>query len=149
VELQVTHLVWICLLLLLGTTVLHYEALNVASRIVGRPRVHHRLAVLLLVLGLACTHGAEMTVYALTYYLEREHFGLGTAAGGYPTSFASYLYFSAETYTSLGFGDLVPKDGLRFLAGLEALNGLLLIGWSGSFIFLVMQKIWNLNATSR
>ena len=143
-----SHLVWLSLLLLLGTSVLHYEALNVASRFVARPRVHHRLAVLLLVLGLACTHGAEMTVYALTYYFERTHFGLGTAEGGFPKSFFSYLYFSAETYTSLVFGDLVPRDGLRFLAGLEALNGLLLIGWSSSFIFLVMQKVWKLNESS-
>lgn len=143
-----SHLVWLSLLLLLGTSVLHYEALNVASRFVARPRVHHRLAVLLLVLGLACTHGAEMTVYALTYYFERTHFGLGTAEGGFPKSFFSYLYFSAETYTSLGLGDLVPQDGLRFLAGLEALNGLLLIGWSSSFIFLVMQKVWRLNESS-
>jgi Ion channel len=140
----VANLVWLCLLLLLGTTVVHYEALNVASRFVARPRMHPRLAVLVLVLGLACTHGAEMAVYALTYYAERSHFGLGTAIGGVPQSFASYLYFSAETYTSLGFGDLVPRDGLRFLAGLEALNGLLLIGWSSSFIFLVMQKVWKL-----
>ena len=142
------YLVWLCLCLLLGTTVVHYEALNVASRFVARPRVHPRLAVLLLVLGLVCAHGAEVGIYALAYYLERGHFGLTASGGGVPQSFASYLYFSAETYTSLGFGDLVPKDGLRFLAGAEALNGLLLIGWSSSFIFLVMQKIWNLNANS-
>jgi hypothetical protein len=143
------HLVWLCLLLLLGTTVLHYEALNFASRFVAQPRVHHRLAVLLLVLGLACTHGTEMSIYALAYYSERQHFGLGAATGGFPESFSSYLYFSAETYTSLGFGDLVPHDGLRFLAGLEALNGLLLIGWSSSFIFLVMQKVWKLGSNPR
>jgi hypothetical protein len=139
----------ICLILLLGTTVLHYEALNVASRFIARPRIHPRVAVLVLILGLACAHCAEMAVYAIAYYLERPHFGLGAATGTFPLAFSSYLYFSAETYTSLGFGDLVPKDGLRFLAGIEALNGLLLIGWSGSFIFLAMQKVWNLNGNSR
>jgi hypothetical protein len=139
----------ICLILLLGTTVLHYEALNFASRFIARPRIHPRVAVLVLILGLACAHCAEMAVYAIAYYLERPHFGLGAATGTFPLAFSSYLYFSAETYTSLGFGDLVPKDGLRFLAGIEALNGLLLIGWSGSFIFLAMQKVWNLNGNSR
>jgi hypothetical protein len=139
----------ICLILLLGTTVLHYEALTFASRFIARPRIHPRVAVLVLILGLACAHCAEMAVYAIAYYLERPHFGLGAATGTFPLAFSSYLYFSAETYTSLGFGDLVPKDGLRFLAGIEALNGLLLIGWSGSFIFLAMQKVWNLNGNSR
>ncbi|URF49315.1 ion channel (plasmid) [Dinoroseobacter shibae] len=28
-----------------------------------------------------------------------------------------YLYFSAVIYTSLGIGDIVPKEHLRFLTG--------------------------------
>ena len=145
---RAVNVAWICLTLLLATTILHYEALNIASRFIARPRIHPRLAVLLLVLGLACAHCAEMGVYAVAYYLQRPHFGLDGTLGTFPMGFSSYLYFSAETYTSLGFGDLVPRDGLRFLAGIEALNGLLLIGWSGSFIFLAMQKVWNLKGPS-
>ena len=145
---RVVNVAWICLILLLGTTILHYEVLNFGSRFIARPRIHPRVAVLMLVLGLACAHCAEIAVYALAYYLERSNFGLTTAAGGFSLAFPSYLYFSAETYTSLGFGDLVPRGGLRFLAGIEALNGLLLIGWSGSFIFLAMQKVWNLKGPS-
>lgn len=52
------------------------------------------------------------------------------------------LYFSAETYTSLGYGDVVPGGALRLLAGMEALNGLLLIGWSASFIYIAMERFW-------
>jgi len=55
---------------------------------------------------------------------------------------APALYFSAETYTSLGFGDVVPDGPLRLLAGAEALNGLLLIGWSASFLYLEMERWW-------
>ena len=95
------YLVWLSLFLLLGTTVVHYEALNVASRFVARPRVHPRLAVLLLVLGLVCAHGTEVGIYALAYFLERSHFGLTAAAGGIPQSFSSYLYFSAIAIATL------------------------------------------------
>lgn len=49
-----------------------------------------------------------------------------------------YFYFSIVSYTSLGHGDVFPSGHLRFITGVEALNGLLLIAWSGSFIYIVM-----------
>ena len=51
-------------------------------------------------------------------------------------------YFSSATYTSLGFGDIVPVGHMRMIAGAEALNGLLLIGWSVTFSFLAMEEFW-------
>jgi hypothetical protein len=33
---------------------------------------------------------------------------------------------------------------MRLITGIEALNGLLLIGWSASFTYLAMQKFWNI-----
>ena len=54
----------------------------------------------------------------------------------------TYFYFSAETYTSLGFGDLYPVGLLRLIAGIECLNGLVLIGWSTAFIYLAMRRFW-------
>src|SRR5262249_40339666 len=33
------------------------------------------------------------------------------------------LYFSLITWTTVGYGDFVPTDGIRLLAGLEALVG--------------------------
>jgi len=69
--------------------------------------------------------------------------GAGILAGSAGGSLAGFLYFSAETYTSLGFGDLTPVGPVRLLAGTEALNGLLLIGWSASFAHLAMERYWN------
>jgi hypothetical protein len=46
-------------------------------------------------------------------------------------------------YTSLGFGDFTPVGPIRLLAGAEALNGLLLIGWSASFTYISMEKFWS------
>jgi hypothetical protein len=43
----------------------------------------------------------------------------------------------------LGYGDLNPLGSLRFLAGLEALLGFVLITWSASFLYFEMQKYWN------
>jgi hypothetical protein len=52
------------------------------------------------------------------------------------------MYFSAETYTSVGYGDVVPVGHVRLLAGIEALNGLVLIGWTASYTYIAMERFW-------
>ena len=53
-----------------------------------------------------------------------------------------FVYFSAITYTTVGFGDLVPVGPIRFLSGTEALTGFVLIAWSASFTYLEMERYW-------
>jgi hypothetical protein len=50
------------------------------------------------------------------------------------------FYFSLVSYTSLGLGDIVPTGHLRFVAGVEALNGFLLISCSAAMLFLFMTE---------
>ncbi|WP_198021868.1 potassium channel family protein [Algiphilus aromaticivorans] len=52
------------------------------------------------------------------------------------------IYFSASTYTTVGWGDLNAIGATRFLAGTEALVGFMLITWSASFTYLVMDRTW-------
>ena len=54
-----------------------------------------------------------------------------------------YFYFSVVSYTSLGLGDIFPTDHLRLLTGVEALTGLLLIAWSGAYLFAMMNRLWD------
>ena len=72
--------------------------------------------------------------------------GLGYASGSLGPAdgpaWTTALYFSAETFTSLGYGDVVPTGPLRALPGFEALNGLLLIGWTASYTYVAMQHFW-------
>jgi Ion channel len=51
------------------------------------------------------------------------------------------LYFSAENYTALGYGDLVLAERWRLLGPLEAINGLLLIGLSTAGMFVVLNRL--------
>jgi hypothetical protein len=37
---------------------------------------------------------------------------------------------------------VTPVGPIRLLAGLEALNGLLLIGWSASYTYIAMERFW-------
>lgn len=132
----------ICALLLLTTTTLHYEMLRAMSALLPRLAIPGRVSVLLGIIGAFVAHLLEIVLYALAYYLIRDQFDLGNFQGHFTDTFATFLYFSAETFTSVGFGDIYPTGPLRLVCGLEALNGLLLIGWSASFTYIFMQRFW-------
>jgi hypothetical protein len=56
---------------------------------------------------------------------------------------ASALYFSAVTYTTTGYGDLVLPPEWRLLSGVEALTGILMCGWSTGFFFAVVARMFD------
>ena len=131
-------------LLIVATTLVHYECLRGMSAILTGPNLSGRLRVLAAVFGTFVAHILEIAIYAVAYGLLRDHFGLGNFRGHFVDTWSTLLYFSAETYTSVGFGDIVPTGALRLLCGFEALNGLLLIGWSASFAYVYMGQFWPL-----
>jgi hypothetical protein len=53
------------------------------------------------------------------------------------------FYFSAVTFTTLGYGDITLNTDWRILSGLQAINGILLIGWSTALLFAVLQRTWH------
>jgi hypothetical protein len=58
------------------------------------------------------------------------------------TDLQSSLYFSAVTYTTTGYGDLVlPKDW-RLVGGVEALTGILMCGWSTGFFVALVSRLY-------
>jgi hypothetical protein len=54
---------------------------------------------------------------------------------------ASAFYFSAVTYTTTGYGDLVLPKEWRLVGGVEALTGILMCGWSAAFFFAVVSRM--------
>ncbi len=51
------------------------------------------------------------------------------------------IYFSLVTYTTVGYGDVVLTPYWRIMSGFEAMNGILLFGWSSALFFSIVQKI--------
>jgi hypothetical protein len=128
--------------LVLVTILIHYEALRFTSDHLSMLPLPPRARILVVVIAAFAAHTVEVWLYGLAYFLSIEVFGLG-GFGGLPAGgFEDSLYFSAVTYTSLGLGDYYPTRGLRLIAGVEALNGLVLIGWSSSFTYLTMERYW-------
>ena len=57
-------------------------------------------------------------------------------------NFQRALYFSTTTYTTLGYGDITLQVRWQLLAGLEAVNGVLLFGVSTAFIFATIRQLF-------
>jgi Ion channel len=57
----------------------------------------------------------------------------------------SAFYFSAVTYTTTGYGDLVLPKEWRLVGGVEALTGILMCGLSTGLFFAVFTKVFGLN----
>jgi len=134
--------VFFCALLIALTTVIHYEILRILNAKLPSLTIPKRHKLLVVIFSTFIAHVLEMLVYGISLYVLVRYLGAGTLTGTTKFSLVNCLYFSAETYTSLGFGDLTPVGPVRLLAGAEALNGLLLIGWSASYTYIAMERFW-------
>ena len=132
-----------CVALLVLTTLIHYEVLRMLT--VGLPAfgIPARAKLIVVIFSAFCAHAAEIVLYAVAMYVLIRYLGTGTLGDASRLSLTRCLYFSAETYSSLGYGDIVPGGDLRLLAGVEVLNGLLLIGWSASYTYIAMERFWS------
>jgi len=52
------------------------------------------------------------------------------------------FYFSAVTYTTVGYGDLVLPPEWRNMAGVEPLTGILMAGLSTGFFFMALNRMF-------
>ena len=112
---------------LLFCTIVHYETLRALNKPWRLPFLAEQGRVMIVLLGSLASHLIHILLFAMLYYLLRDKFGLGNFGGQFQDSFNSFLYFSAETYTSVGFGDIYPLGLLRMISSIETLIGLLLI----------------------
>jgi Ion channel len=75
-------------------------------------------------------HLIEITTWALFY-----------ARTDAMADLSSALYFSAVTYTTTGYGDIVLPEEWRLIGAIEALTGILMCGWSTGFFFAVVTRM--------
>ena len=76
-------------------------------------------------------HVLEITAWASIY--ER---------AGAMQDMQSALYFSAVTYTTTGYGDLVLPPDWRLVGAVEALTGILMCGWSTGFFLVIAGRMY-------
>jgi hypothetical protein len=132
----------VALVLVTATVLLHYELLQFAAGLPERLTFPTRSRILVVIAVVLAAHVIEAALYAFAYYVMQTYLDLGKLAGHLEGDFLDFFYFSIATYTTLGIGDLHPAGVMRVVAGIEALNGLVLIGWSASFTYLTMEDLW-------
>jgi len=92
---------------------------------------------------LLLAHTAAIWLFGIAYWMLLQASGHGSIEGYKTLDFFDCVYFSATTYTTVGWGDLYAAGPLRFLAGSQALVGFMLITWSASFVYLMMSRAWS------
>jgi Ion channel len=83
-----------------------------------------RIAWLLIVI-----HLFEIAVWALFFWLAK-----------CLPDIESSFYFSAVTYATIGYGDVVLPNEWRMLGPIEGFTGILMFGLSTAFFFVVVSK---------
>jgi voltage-gated potassium channel Kch len=118
-------------LVISATVVIHTWGLIAVTHLMGaitaRYRWHGRrsriVAIVTTVLGIFCVMTVEVWLWAICHY-----------ALGVVPDFETALYFSTVSFSTLGYGDVVPAAQWRLFAALEGIDGFLLIGWSTAYL---------------
>lgn len=132
-------------LVIVLVVIVHYEVLHTLFVWMPRLPVPNRFRVVVAVIGALIAHAIEVWIFALTYYWLIREGTYGALQRNFDGSLLDCVYFSFTSYTSLGLGDIEPIGHLRFLSGLEGLVGLVMIGWTASFIYVEMTRFWREN----
>lgn len=120
------------------SVVIHLVGLDVLTdlthwrfrRVIRLGRLDRALVPLGIVLGLFVLHGLEIWVYALLYW----------RMALLPT-LEQALYFSTSAYSTVGETGAILPEAWRIVGVLEAVNGMLLIGWSTAFLFQILSHL--------
>lgn len=76
-----------------------------------------------------CLHLAEILLWACFFRWQ--------CFAGWETAF----YFSASSYSTVGYGDVLPPATWRFLGPVEGLTGVLMCGVSVSLLFAIVSRL--------
>lgn len=120
--------------LVAASVLIHYEMLGLLSKMMNAQKKLRR-SMVFLVLGSLTAHVVEVWLYGVAFYVLQKFKSLGYLAGNFDGSLLDCVFFSIVTFTSTGYGDIEVHGMLRFVAGFEALTGLVLLAWTISFIF--------------
>ncbi len=128
--------------------VFHYEVIQWLNR--WHVERHRRFGrdhptrpvVLLTMFVLLLAHVVEIWLFGFAFWFLLSLEGYGVLQGYGDLTLLDCVYFSAANYTTVGWGDISAVGDIRFLAGTEALVGFMMITWSASFSYLVMNRAW-------
>ena len=132
----------ISLVLIVVCSAMFYELLAhlwlLVAKLMGRPRTQ----IIVTIVANFVAHTIAVWLFGVAYFLLDAVFGMGALKGAAADgSFFEYTYFSGVTYSSLGMGDMYPTGPVQqLLIGVESVLGLVLIGWTVTFTYMVTHQ---------
>ena len=125
-------------LMVLLTALIHLVGLAVLTRLLrSHSRIMSRLRIMPIsvligaAIGIIAVHTAEIWTWAALY-----SYGLGTF-----DHFEQALYFSTQTYASIGYGDVLMPERWRILGAIEGAAGIIMFGWSTAFLLSLLTQL--------
>ena len=91
---------------------------------------HESILMIGIVAILILTHSIEVLIWAVLYYMI-----------GFTPDWLQSVYYSIVSYTTLGDSSIAVPDHWKGLAGLEAINGILMFGWSTAVLAAISLKL--------
>ncbi len=82
------------------------------------------------VFGLLILHLLQILAWAVCYELD----------SCFP-DFATSFYYSATSYSTVGYGDVIPPGNWRVFGAIEAVTGVLMFGWSAGILFSIVNRL--------
>jgi hypothetical protein len=128
--------------LVIACVAFHGFALQTIAKLLFRRKDFSFYRVSILIAAAIIAHLAEIVLFQIAYVVLVPLGFHGSILGTGNFEHLDMFYFSAATYTATGYGDLTPTGNLRLFSTIEALTGLIMIAWTASFAFLVMQRYW-------
>jgi hypothetical protein len=125
--------------LIVATVIVHAIGLEFILKVLVAVRTNlevswRAVTFSLVILAVFMVHIVEICIWAAFYYFK-------VPSSEIPTLEAA-VYFSTSCFTTVGFGDVVLSDKWRMLSGFEAIDGMILFGWSTAFIFTVVRRVY-------
>jgi len=83
--------------------------------------------------------GIHMFLCIFMYAWHYKQYGIQYVGGQVSHDFYDALYFSASTWTTVGYGDFVPTKPIRFLTSLQAMTALLFMPIATSILWSMIK----------
>lgn len=130
-----------CLVLISLSVLIFYDLMRFVWRWLRKHEHQPRTAAVVGIVSVFICHSAVVWMYGITYWVLVEYMEFGQLHGPFDNGrwLIDMIYFSVTTYSSLGFGDVYPTGPIRLIVGVEAINGLILIGWSVTYSYFAIQ----------
>jgi hypothetical protein len=126
------------------TILVNYEVLNIVWKHIPKIEKSPRKCIVYIMLAILAGHTFAVWIYGFGYLMIAEIFYKEALIEQGFDGFIQYLFASAQIYSSFGGAELFSLGTMRFLASIEALNGIVMVAWTFSLTYVVIDKTWQL-----